>query len=124
VSAVSAFSAIFALTYLIKRLSTVFAAALSMKMEMSLLRCGSCEPLKAGVHATALGLSALMGLYNAAAWLARREMHLAINAVLYTALTAWEQKHVAHHLAELRRLQQTAPAEPAVVRVPVTKLAA
>jgi hypothetical protein len=97
-----------------------------MNMEMSVLRCGSCEPLKAGVHATALGLSAVMGLYNAAAWLARREMHLAINAVLYTALTAWEQKHVAHHLAELRRLQQPVPAEPAAepAPTPITKLAA
>jgi hypothetical protein len=97
-----------------------------MNMEMSVLRCGSCEPLKAGVHATALGLSAVMGLYNAAAWLARREMHLAINAVLYTALTAWEQKHVAHHLAELRRLQQPVAAEPAAepAPTPITKLAA
>jgi len=97
-----------------------------MNMEMSVLRCGSCEPLKAGVHATALGLSALMGLYNAAAWLARREVHLAVNAVLYAALTAWEQKHVAHHLAELRRLQQPASAEPeaAPAPAPVTKLAA
>jgi hypothetical protein len=95
-----------------------------MNMEMSVLRCGSCEPLKAGVHATALGLSALMGLYNAAAWLARREMHLAVNAVLYTALMAWEQKHVAHHLAELRRLQQLTSAEPAVELAPITKLAA
>jgi hypothetical protein len=49
---------------------------------------------------------AIMGLYNAAAWLARRERHLAVNALLYAALTAWEQQHVAHHLAELRRLQQ------------------
>jgi hypothetical protein len=91
-----------------------------MNKEISMLRCGSCEPLKAGVHATALGLSALMGLYNAAAWLSRREVHLAVNAVLYTALTAWEQQHVAHHLAELRRVQEPPAAEPA----PVTKLAA
>jgi hypothetical protein len=72
-------------------------------MTMDVLKCGSCEPLKAGVHATALGLAVLMGLYNAAAWLRRREHHLAVNAVLYAALTAWEQKHVAHHVAELRR---------------------
>ena len=90
-----------------------------------MLRCGSCEPLKAGVHATALGLSAIMGLYNAAAWLSRRELHLAINAVLYTALTAWEQQHVAHHLAALRRAQEEAAAEAAPVEpAPVTKLAA
>src|SRR4051812_50228511 len=84
-----------------------------MNKEISMLRCGSCEPLKAGVHATALGLSAVMGLYNAAAWLSRREVHLAVNAVLYTALTGGEQKHVAHHLAELRRLQQAGAGAPA-----------
>jgi hypothetical protein len=50
-----------------------------------------------------------MGLYNAAAWLMRREQHLAVNAVVYAALSAWEQKHVARHLDELRKChQQTA----------------
>jgi hypothetical protein len=43
-----------------------------------------------------------MGLYNAAAWISRRDRHLAINAVLYAALTAWEQKHVAHHIRRLK----------------------
>jgi hypothetical protein len=95
-----------------------------MNMEMSLLRCGSCEPLKAGVHATALGLSAVMGLYNAAAWLTRREMHLAVNAVLYTMLTAWEQQHVAHHLAELRRAHDATGQPASAEVVPITKLAA
>jgi hypothetical protein len=71
--------------------------------QLAVLKCGSCEPLKASVHATALGLSALMGLYNAAAWLSRRDTHLAVNAVLYTMLAAWEQHHVAHHLALIRR---------------------
>jgi hypothetical protein len=46
-----------------------------------------------------------MGLYNAAAWLAR-EQHLAVNAVLYAALTAWEQVQVAHHLEALRLCQE------------------
>ena len=72
-------------------------------MTMDVLKCGRCETLKAGVHATALGLAVVMGLYNAAAWLTRREQHLAVNTVLYAALVAWEQKHVAHHIAELRR---------------------
>ena len=75
------------------------------------LHCGHCEPLKAGVHATALGLFVVMGVYNVAAWLSRRERHLAINAIVYGALTAWEQQHVAHHLAELRPAA-TQPAEP------------
>jgi len=67
------------------------------------LECGNCEPLKVGVHAAALGIAALCGVYNAAAWLVRREQHLAVNAVLYAALIAFEQRHVMHHIAELRR---------------------
>ena len=76
-------------------------------MDMKVLECGSCEPLKLGVHAAALGIAALCGVYNAAAWLVRREDHLAINAVLYAAFMAFEQRHVAHHIAELRRLADT-----------------
>lgn len=82
-------------------------------MRLDILKCGTCETLKAGVHATALGLAAVMGIYNAAAWLRRREQHLAVNAVLYAALAAWEQKHVAHHVAERRR-PRPEPAEPVV----------
>lgn len=82
-----------------------------MTVPLGVLQCGSCERLKAGVHATALGLAALMGLYNAAAWLSRRQAHLAVNTVLYLALTAWEQKHVSHHLSELRRPCPAASAE-------------
>ena len=74
-----------------------------MTMDLRVLKCGNCEELKLGVHATALGLAALCGLYNAAAWLSRREQHLALNAVMYAALVAIEQRHVAHHIAELRR---------------------
>ena len=74
-----------------------------MTIKLDVLQCGSCEGLKLGVHGTALGLAVVMGAYNAAAWLTRRQTHLAVNAVLYAALTAWEQKHVAHHLAELRK---------------------
>jgi ADP-ribosylglycohydrolase len=74
-------------------------------MQLSVLQCGSCEPLKASVHGAALGLFAVMGLYNAAAWLSRREQHLAINAVLYAVLAAWEQQQVARHVAASRRCQ-------------------
>jgi hypothetical protein len=65
---------------------------------LPILDVGSCEPLKAAVHAAALGLCALMGLYNAAAWLKRRQPHLAINAVVYLAATYWEQRHVLQHV--------------------------
>ena len=74
-----------------------------MTMDLDVLKCGNCEELKLGVHATALVLAAVCGVYNAAAWLSRREQHLAVNAVTYAALIAFEQRHVAHHFAELRR---------------------
>jgi hypothetical protein len=83
-----------------------------MTMDMKVLKCGNCEEVKLGVHAMALGLAALCGAYNAAAWLSRREKHLAVNAILYAALIAFEHQHVAHHFAELR--QPIAPKEPAV----------
>ena len=86
-----------------------------MTIKLDVLQCGSCEPLKLGVHGAALGLAVVMGAYNAAAWLSRREHHLAINAVLYAVLTAWEQKHVSHHLAEMRKPRS---AKPELVIVP------
>ena len=90
-------------------------------MQLTVLQCGECEPLKAGVHGSALALAALMGLYNAAAWLRRRDAHLAVNAVLYAALVAWEQQHVAHHLRALKRVRDAAetnvPADAAETRI-------
>src|SRR5437667_10565740 len=74
-----------------------------MTMDLEVLKCGNCERVKLGVHGLALGVAALCGAYNAAAWLSRRERHLAINTVMYAALIAFEQQHVAHHIAELRR---------------------
>ena len=68
-------------------------------VSLAILNHGSCEPLKAAVHATTLALAVVMGLYNGAAWLRRRQRHLAINTILYAALVAWEREHVAHHLA-------------------------
>jgi hypothetical protein len=76
---------------------------------MQILQCGNGERLKTSVHAATLALTALCGLYNAAAWLKRRETHLAVNAVLYAALTAWEGEHVAHHLAVMRQAPRPAP---------------
>jgi hypothetical protein len=71
--------------------------------KLEVLNCGECEPLKLGVHGASLALAVVMGAYNAAAWLRRREHHLAINTVFYAALIAWEQHHVMHHLALLRQ---------------------
>src|SRR5215217_440757 len=78
-----------------------------MTMDFKVLKCGNCEPLKLGVHGLALGIAAVCGAYNAAAWLSRREQHLAVNAVLYAALIAFEQRHVAHHFAEIRQPKST-----------------
>jgi hypothetical protein len=85
-------------------LSGAYLALLGrMTMDLKVLKCGNCEELKVGVHGLSLGLAALCGLYNAAAWLSRREQHLAVNTVLYAALIVFEQRHVAHHIAEIRR---------------------
>ena len=73
-----------------------------LDLKLTVLDCGSCEALKLGFHAATLGLAVVMGAYNAAAWLRRREQHLAVNAVLYAALIVWEREHVAHHLAVIR----------------------
>jgi hypothetical protein len=90
-----------------------------MTMDLKVLHCGNCEELKLGIHATTLGLAALCGLYNAAAWLSRREQHLALNTVMYAALIAVEQRHVAHHMATLRRVAATGKlAEPVPVATP------
>ena len=95
--------------------STDLAAVNCVRVELNVLNCGSCEVLKTGVHAAALGLAVVMGAYNAAAWLRRRQPHLAINAVLYAALAAWEQQHVAHHLAVIDRQREVGPAKPVAV---------
>jgi hypothetical protein len=94
-----------------------------MTMDLKVLKCGNCEPLKLGVHGMALGLAALCGLYNAAAWLSRREQHLAVNAVLYAALIAFEQRHVAHHIAELRKPMPETPVPVLAEVAPVVAVA-
>ena len=70
-------------------------------MKPLVLQNGNCERLKAGTHAAVLGLAAVCAMYNFAAWLARRQRHLAFNAVLYTAAIVWEAGHVKHHLDAL-----------------------
>jgi hypothetical protein len=69
-------------------------------MNVPVLHNGNCERLKAGAHAVVLGMVVVCGAYNLAAWLVRRQRHLAINTVLYAAAIVWEAGHVRHHLAE------------------------
>jgi hypothetical protein len=79
---------------------------------LPILDVGSCEPLKASIHGAALGLCVLMGVYNAAAWLKRRQSHLAINAIVYLAGTYWEHCHVAHHIVRCTPPQKAAAIAP------------
>jgi hypothetical protein len=67
---------------------------------LPILDVGCCEPFKAAIHGAALGLTVLMGAYNAAAWLRRRQRHLAINTIIYLAAAVWEERHVRHHVRE------------------------
>ena len=68
------------------------------KPSLAILYPGNCEPLKATFHGVALVLAAVMGAYNIAAWMRRRQSHLAVNATIYIAAVFWEREHVAHHL--------------------------
>lgn len=70
-----------------------------------MLNVGSCEPLKAAVHAVVMATVAVCAAYNAAAWLKRRQRHLAINAIVYGAAVWWEHTHVRHHLAECEAVE-------------------
>ena len=64
----------------------------------NMLNNGECEPAKAAVHGVLMATVALCAAYNTAAWIKRRQTHLAINAVLYTAAIWWERCHIVHHL--------------------------
>lgn len=69
------------------------------------LDCGQCEPLKAAVHGAVMLLAGVCALYNTAAWLKRRQRHLAINAVFYMSAVWFERCHVTHHLAACTRTE-------------------
>lgn len=92
-------------------------------MQLSILESGSREVGKAAVHGMALSLALVMGAYNAAAWLQRRQRHLAFNAGIYAALVFFEYQHVCHHRASLaaavaaaaRAAATAGPPAPAVV---------
>lgn len=88
------------------------------KPSLAILYPGNCEPLKAAFHGVALALAGVMGAYNAAAWLRRRQSHLAINAVIYLAAAVWEHRHVSHHLVPCL---PAIPAPGAEIDTPVTE---
>src|SRR6266542_76754 len=84
-------------------------AVVAFEPVSEMLDVGSCEPLKAAVHGVLMATVAVCAAYNTAAWLKRRERHLAVNAIVYTLATFWERAHVVHHLIDCE-----APARPAL----------
>jgi len=93
-------------------------------MHVRALESGNLEGVKAGVHGAALGLAAVMCLYNAAAWLQRRERHLAINAIVYGSAIILEREHFLHHRATVQRLALAAAASAAATLAVAAEAAA
>jgi hypothetical protein len=60
---------------------------------------GQSEGYKAGIHLALFGLATTALLYNAGAFLARRETHLAVTAGLYSALVVFEARLIMRHLS-------------------------
>ena len=67
-------------------------------MVEALCTSGNHERLKCGVHGAAGALACVMAAYNIAACCYRRDLHLRVNAVIYTLAIAWEVKQTLHHL--------------------------
>lgn len=63
-----------------------------------MLAVGEHERLKASVHVAVGVLAAVCAVYNALAWWRRRQPHLAINTVMYSALVVYEARQVDRHL--------------------------
>jgi len=65
-----------------------------------------------------LGTALVCASYNLAAWIVRRQRHLAVNTLLYTAAVIWETQHVRHHLRGCPRpLREVPPLMPETKRV-------
>lgn len=69
---------------------------------MRILRAGEMEETKRAVHVAALGLASICFAYNAAAFVKRREPHLALNAIFYGVVALWERHNVEHHTRTIR----------------------
>jgi hypothetical protein len=59
---------------------------------------GTCEALKGSAHVGLGVFAAACFIYNVVAWCYRRESHLAVNGLVYGAVTAYEVSKVKHHL--------------------------
>lgn len=69
-------------------------------MEPEILRGGQ-EEFKLVVHLGVLGLAVTCGLYNAGAWLSRREPHLLMNMGVYAGLVVWECHQIQRHMDKI-----------------------
>ena len=85
-------------------------------MVQALCTTGNHEGLKCSVHGAAGALAALMAAYNIAACCYRRDLHLRINAVVYTLAVAWELKHTFHHLQRASTADRIEAAQPLISR--------
>lgn len=92
------------------------------RWEITVLNPGKCEPLKAAVHGILFATAAVCAAYNAAAWVRRRQRHLAINAVVYSAAVLWERCHVAHHLTACDVRADPQGQQPAAAPAPAPSL--
>ena len=59
---------------------------------------GEWEVLKGGVHVALLLGVATCAVYNGAAWVFRRERHLAVNTAFYTAVGVVEVAQIVRHV--------------------------
>ena len=60
---------------------------------------GHAEPVKGAFHGLAAVVCGLMFAYNTAAWLFRREPHLAMNALVYGTAILYEGVQTNRHVA-------------------------
>ena len=60
---------------------------------------GHAEPIKGAFHGLAAVVCGLMFAYNTAAWLFRREPHLAMNALVYGTAILYEGAQTHRHVA-------------------------
>jgi hypothetical protein len=67
-------------------------------MDNNLFEKNQQEGFKALIHLALFGLSTAAQLYNASAWLMRRDSHLAVNVAVYTSLASFEAYQVYKHL--------------------------
>jgi hypothetical protein len=67
---------------------------------MTALESGEHELLKGLWHVGGFMFALGAATYNVAALVQRRESHLVVNAVAYSALTLWEVSKIHHHLSD------------------------